>query len=153
MTCRNLIRCLTVVILVASAFATVTVSSPANGGTVGSPVHYAATSSTTCAKGVASMGVYVDNQLVYVVNGKSLATDLSIAPGSHNTVVEEWDYCGGATFTKVPITVSSQNGVWVTSPVAGGMNSPVSYVATSTTSCSKGIASMGIYVKNKLNYT
>jgi len=154
MTCRNLIRCLSVVILVASAFASVNVSSPAIGqGIVGSPVHYAATASTTCSKGIASMGVYVDSKLVFVVNGKSLATDISIAPGSHNTVVEEWDYCGGATYTKVPITVSTQSGVWVTSPVDGGVNSPVNYVATSTTSCSKGIASMGIYVNNKLNYT
>jgi hypothetical protein len=153
MTCRNLIRCLSVVILVASAFATVNVSSPAIGGIVGSPVHYAATASTTCSKGVASMGVYVDSKLVFVVNGKSLATDLNISAGSHNTVVEEWDYCGGATFTKVPITVSNQTGVWVTSPVGGGVNSPVNYVATSTTSCSKGIASMGVYVNNKLNYT
>jgi hypothetical protein len=149
---RNLIRCFSVVILVASAFATVTVSSPANGGTVGSPVHYAASSSTSCSKGVASMGVYVDNQLIYVVNAKTLATDISIAPGTHNTVVEEWDYCGGATYTKVPITVSTQSGVWVTSPTNGGVNSPINYVATSTTSCSKGIASMGLYVNNNLNY-
>ena len=152
MSCRNLIRCLSVVILVASAFASVNVSSPAAGGTVGSPVHYAATSSTTCGKGVASMGVYVDNQLIYVVNAKTLATDISIAPGTHNTVVEEWDYCGGATYTKVPITVSAQSGVWVTSPTNGGVNSPINYVATSTTSCSKGIASMGLYVNNNLNY-
>jgi len=152
MKCRNLIRCLSVVILAASGFATVNVTSPAIGGTVGSPVHYAATSSTTCSKGVSSMGVYVDNRLTYVVNGKSLATDVTIAPGSHNTVVEEWDYCGGATYTKVPITVSTQSGVWITSPSSGGVNSPVNYVATSTTSCSKGVASMGVYVNSKLNY-
>src|ERR1700730_5586273 len=66
-------------ILVTSGFASVNVSSPGNGWTVGSPVHYVATGYTsTCSKGVSSMGVYVDNQLVKVVNGASLNTSISI---------------------------------------------------------------------------
>lgn len=149
---RNLIRLSGILILVAPAFAAVDVSAPAHGGVVGSPVHYAATATTDCSKGVASMGVYVDNQLVYVANGKNLATDVKMAAGTHNTVVEEWDYCGGASFTKVPITVSEQSGVWISSPTSSGVHSPVNYAATSTTNCSKGVASMGVYVNNKLNY-
>jgi len=146
--------CLTLV-LATSAFASVSVSSPSNGAQVGSPVQYAATSTTgTCSKGVASMGVYVDNQLIYVVNGARLSTSLPISTGKHNTVVEEWDYCGGATFTSLAITVGSQTGVWVASPANNAqVGSPTNYVATaSTTSCSKGVASMGIYVNNKLVY-
>ena len=46
------------------------------------------------------MGVYIDNALKYVVNGTSLNTTVAMAPGSHHTVVEEWDYCGGATYTQ-----------------------------------------------------
>jgi hypothetical protein len=100
------------------------------------------------------MGIYVDNQLVYVVNGASLNHNLPLDPGKYNTVVEEWDYCGGATFTRVAITVNNQTGVWVTSPANNSMvSSPVHYVATaSTNTCSKGVASMGIYVNNKLVY-
>jgi hypothetical protein len=141
--------------LATSALANVTVSSPSNGAQVGSPVPYAATSTTsTCSKGVASMGIYVDNELVYVVNGASLNTNLSVTPGKHNTVVEEWDYCGGATFTPVGITVNTQTGVWVASPTNNGqVGAPAKYVATaSTATCSKGVASMGIYVNNKLVY-
>ena len=136
------------------ALAGVTVSSPANGATVGSPVTYVAAATTDCWKGVASMGIYVDNQLKYVVNGKTLNTSLPISPGSHNTVVEEWDYCGGATFTPVAINVTNQSGVWVTSPSANAtVSSPIRYVATAATgTCSKGVASMGIYVNNQLNY-
>ncbi|MGA9208114.1 MAG: hypothetical protein WB347_09965 [Terriglobales bacterium] len=137
------------------AFAGVTVSSPTSGATVGSPVHYVATATTTtCSKGVASMGIYVDNQLKYVVNGTSLNTSMTFSPGSYNTVVEEWDYCGGASYTPIAINVTSQSGVFVTSPsVNATVGSPVSYVATATTStCSKGVASMGIYVNNKLDY-
>ncbi len=138
-----------------SAIASVTVSSPVNGATVNSPAPYAATATTTtCSKGVASMGIYVAGKLVYVVNGKSLKTNLPLDPGKYNTVVEEWDYCGGATFTAVGITVSNQTGVWVTSPANNSqVTSPVNYVATATASaCSKGVASTGIYVDNKLTY-
>src|SRR5579863_1488304 len=143
------------VILGASAFANVNVSSPQNGSRVSSPVHYVATATTnTCSKGVASMGIYVDNQLEYVVNGASLNKEMEFSPGNYNTVVEEWDYCGGATFTPIAITVTKQTGVWVTSPANNGqVTSPVNYVATaSTNTCSKGVASMGIYVNNQLVY-
>jgi len=141
--------------LATSVLANVSVSSPINGATVGSPVHYVATASTTtCSKGVASMGIYVNNVLEYVVNGASLNTYWLLAPGTYGTVVEEWDYCGGATFTSLTITVTGQTGVWVTSPTNNSkVISPVNYVATaSTTTCSKGVASMGIYVNNVLQY-
>ena len=143
----------------APAFATVTVTSPASGSTVNSPVQYVATATTsTCAKGVASMGIYVNNKLTYVVNGASLNTSLTLNPGPYNTVVEEWDKCGGASYTPVPITVanqSTQTAVTVTSPVANStVSSPVNYVASATTgTCAKGVASMGIYVNNKIVYT
>ncbi len=141
-------------LLPALAFAGVNVAGPPNGAQVGSPVSYSATANTTCGSGVASMGVYVDNQLQYVVNGAVLNTQLQINSGSHNTVVEEWDYCGGASFMPVAITVSNQPGVWVTSPSnSATVGSPVNYVATATTNCAKGVAAMGIYVNNQLNYS
>ena len=87
-----------------SAWATVSVATPANGATVGTSVHYLATSSSsTCKAGAASMGVYVDNVLVAVQNGPSFAGNITLAPGHHHTVVEEWDHCGGATYTKVDV--------------------------------------------------
>jgi hypothetical protein len=94
------------VLLTTCAFATVAVSRPGNGWTVGSPVNYVATATTSCPSGVASMGIYVENQLKYVSYGSSLNTNLSFNPGTYNTVVEEWDHCGGATYTPVKIIVS-----------------------------------------------
>jgi len=153
MCCCNLIRISCIVVFATIAFADVNVSAPGNGSNVGSPVNYVASATTGCSKGVASMGVYVDNHLAYVVSGKNLNTNLTIATGKHNTVVEEWDYCGGASFTPVAITVNNQSGVWITSPANNaGVNTPVTYAATATTTCSKGVASMGIYVNNQLNY-
>ncbi|MGO9337361.1 MAG: Ig-like domain-containing protein [Terracidiphilus sp.] len=136
------------------AFATVAVSSPSNGATVSSTVSFAATATTTtCSKGVASMGVYVDYELLFTVNGTILNTTLSVNPGKHNTVVEEWDYCGGATFVSMEITVTTQAGIHVTSPANNSaVSSPVNYVATATSSCTNGVASMGIYVNGQLTY-
>jgi len=91
-----------------TAFATVSVSSPTNGSTVHTPVHYVASATTTtCSKGVASMGIYINNKLTYVVNSTTLNTTLSFTPGSYHTVVEEWDHCGGASYTTINITVAS----------------------------------------------
>jgi hypothetical protein len=148
---------LTFLAFAAPGFAAVTVTSPANDATVTSPVNYVATATTTtCAKGVASMGIYVSNKLIYVVDGHSLNTTISLSPGTYSTVVEEWDYCKGASVTPIKITVgtvASNTGVSVTSPVPNStVTSPVNYVATATSSCAKGIASMGIYVNNKLVY-
>jgi phospholipase C len=90
------------------AFATVTVTSPVPGSTDASPVHYVASATTsTCAKGVASMGIYVNNKLIYVVNATQLNTSIAMNAGPEHTVVEEWDYCGGATYTTVDITVGT----------------------------------------------
>jgi phospholipase C len=144
---------------VSPAFATVNVSSPTPGSTVQNPVHYVATASTTtCSSGVASMGIYVNNKLVYTVNGASLNTTLTLATGSEHTVVEEWDKCGGATYTTVNINVGTApatTAVNVSSPVPGStVQSPVHYVATAqTASCAGGISSMGVYDNNQLIYT
>ena len=140
--------------IAAPAFATVVVSSPANGGTVGTSANYVATATTaTCSRGVASMGVYVDGVLGNVVNGNQMNTTVSLALGSHNTVVQEWDYCGGSTYTPISVIVATQNGVWVASPAPNStVNLLANYVATATSTCSKGVASMGIYVNNNLVY-
>jgi len=131
-----------------SAFATVTVSSPTNGSTVSTSVNFKASASTSCSKGVASMGIYpAPNQLAYVTNGSSLNTTLNLSPGTYKAVVQEWDYCGGASNTPVSITVKSGgSGVYITSPAASStVSGNTNFVATATTTCSSGVATMGIY--------
>lgn len=145
---------LTLSIFAPSARASVTVSSPTNGATVSPTATYVASgTTTTCSNGVASIGVYVDSDLVKVVDGDQLNVTIPLTVGKHNTVVQEWDYCGGSTDTPIAVTVTTQSGVFVTSPAA---NSTVTlltnYVATATSTCSKGVGSMGIYVNNILVY-
>src|ERR1700686_1054417 len=97
--------------LATSAFATVYVSPPTNGASITSPGQYKATATTnTCSQGVASMGIYVDNSLVYVVQGASLDHALSLNNGNYHTVVEEWDHCGGASYATIDITVTGGGG-------------------------------------------
>jgi hypothetical protein len=141
-------------LLAMPAFATVVVSSPSNGSTVGSNVQFVASANTTtCSRGVASMGIYVDNSLKYVASAINLNTTLSLSTGGHRAVVQEWDYCGGVTSTTINITVNEQAGVAVTTPASGStVSSPVNYSATATTACAKGVAAMGVYVNNSLAY-
>ena len=153
------IACLQLVLVlslsVATASASVSVTSPANGAQVSSPVHFVATAASTCSTGVASMGIYVNNTLTYVTYAATLNTSLPLSTGDYNTVVEEWDNCGGATYAPISIIVGTgQTAVFVTSPPANStVTSPVTYTATASTfTCAKGIAAMGIYVNNKLTY-
>jgi hypothetical protein len=89
----------------------VSVSSPANNSTVGSPVNFKASASTSCSKGVSSMGIYTaPGVLAYVVNGSSMNYNLALNAGKYNTVVQEWDGCGGSSSTPVTITVSGGSG-------------------------------------------
>ena len=120
------------------ALAAVTVTSPAAGSTVTSPVHYVATATTsTCAKGVASIGVYVDNKLIYVVKAKTLNTEISMALGAEHTVVEEWDKCGGASVATVNLTVAGPKPTVSISAspssVKAGASSVVKVTATNAT--------------------
>ncbi len=138
------------VLFATSALATVSVSSPSNGGTYAGPVQFTATgSSSTCPTGVGSMGIYTSpGVLAYVENGGSLNTTLTLNPAAYNIVITEWDNCGGSTTAPVKITVQSggSSGVSVSSPANNStVGSPVNFKATATTTCPKGVSSMGIY--------
>jgi hypothetical protein len=136
------------------ASATVLVSTPSNGATVSSNVQFIATANTTtCSKGVASMGIYVDNKIEYMVNGVNLNTTLSMASGGHTVSIQEWDNCGGATTTPLALRVTAAVGVAVSLPVAGStVGSPAPFVASATTTCAQGVAAMGVYVNGSLAY-
>lgn len=83
----------------------VAVTSP-TGNLFSSSIHYVATASTTCPKGIAAMGIYTaPHHRVYVVKGAKLDTTLTLAPGSYDTVVQAWDRCHSTTKTHVPVTV------------------------------------------------
>ncbi|MBV9622443.1 MAG: hypothetical protein JOZ14_00515 [Acidobacteria bacterium] len=88
------------------AFAGVSVSAPANGASTSSPVHFVATASTGCSRGVGGMGIYsASGVLAYTAPGSRLNTYLPLSAGTHHAVVQEWDRCGGSTFRHITIRV------------------------------------------------
>lgn len=89
------------------AFAGVSVSSPGNGSTDSSPVHFVAKATTSCSKGISAMGIYTAPYvLAYKVSGSSMNTYLTLARGTYNAVVQAWNKCGSSSKTPVTITVS-----------------------------------------------
>jgi hypothetical protein len=158
---KTLCAIFTLVLLSAPCLATVTITSPANGAKVTSPALFAAKSAAgSCSKGIATMGVAVDNELVYVIKGSNLETSLALKVGKHNITIHEWDHCGKSTQAKRSITVaasappptSQPPKLIVTSPAKNSsVTSPATYVATaSSPSCAAGISSVGIYEGNSL---
>ncbi len=148
-----------VTIYVSAAAAEVQVTAPANNATVGTTVQYVASATTGCSKGVSAMGIYTSpGVLAYQTQGASMNTLLTLNQGTYHTVVQEWDGCGGSTYTPITITVggsSSGGQVTVTAPQTNStVSSTVQYVASATTSCSKGVSAMGIYTApGVLSYT
>jgi hypothetical protein len=54
------------------------------------------------------MGIYTaPSKLAYVVSGSKLDTHLNLSPGTYDTVIHEWDNCGGGTSTPMTITIAS----------------------------------------------
>jgi hypothetical protein len=140
---------LLILILGTISTATVTVSAPKNNSTVATQIQYVASASTSCSDGVSAMGIYTaPGVLAYETPGASLNTLIELNPGTYNTVVQEWDNCGGSSSTPITIAVGSSNsgGVVVSAPAANStVSETVQYVASATSSCSKGIGAMGIY--------
>ena len=145
-------------IFATSVRASVTVTSPSSGSRVTSPVRFEAKASTSCSKGVSSMGIYVDGKLAYKVSKSNLDTKLKLKPGNHAVIIEEWDHCGKSTEDKETITVTSPvstPSISVISPVNNtAVTSPANYIATATVpSCALGVASMEVFVNGQLAAT
>ena len=135
------------------AFATVAVTTPSDNSTVSSVVPVIASSTTSCAQGVAASGIYVDHSLQYVVAGNSIGTIINLTPGKHLVVVQEWDYCGGASTAPLHLTVSTSVGVTVASPVNGStVGATTGFVASANTACPSGVSAMGVYLNGALLY-
>jgi phospholipase C len=84
------------------------------------------------------MGVYVDGVKVYVVDATTMNTEVSMSVGSHNTTVEEWDKCGGATVDHIALTIEASAAPAVTitaksSTITAGSSSILTVTATNST--------------------
>lgn len=117
------------------AAASVTMSSPASGSTVSSPLHVAASATGNSGLPITGMYVYLDNVAVYHNAAASLSTYLNAALGSHTVLVKAWDSHGTIYQQSATVNVgstSSSGYVNLTSPASGSSaGSPVHVTATS----------------------
>jgi len=130
-----------------------TLTSPLNGGFVASPVTI--TGEADPAKGITSMQVYEDNNLVYNTSGSQVNTSIAMTAGTHNILLQGKDAAGNVFKSNAEITVSSTVSapeVTAASPTQGAaVSSPVSVIASAAVP-GKTIAAMQIYEDNKLVY-
>jgi hypothetical protein len=90
-----------------AAFAGVSVSSPAAGGSTSSPVHFAASASGSSP--ISAMRIYVDSSSAYLVSAGSLNTNISMGNGSHAISVQAWDTQGHVYVSNFSINVGGSN--------------------------------------------
>ncbi|HEY1464799.1 MAG TPA: PQQ-binding-like beta-propeller repeat protein [Terriglobales bacterium] len=90
-----------------SSVPVVSVTSPTNGSKIDSPVHYVASAvSANCAKGIASMRIYTAPHITaFTTSSNQINTNITLSPGTYNTVIQSWDNCGGVGKSSITITV------------------------------------------------
>ncbi|HLJ86218.1 MAG TPA: Ig-like domain-containing protein [Candidatus Angelobacter sp.] len=82
----------------------VTVSSPANGSTVSSPIPVIASANAPHA--IKTMQVFLDNKSVFTVNAASLNTSIAASTGAHTLMVQAADSTGATYRQSLVVTVS-----------------------------------------------
>jgi hypothetical protein len=83
----------------------VSVSSPTSGSSVGSPVHFVATTGAPSGRTITSTRIYVDYNSVYATNSGSVNTYVTLGAGSHLAVVQSWDNTG-AVYKSPNLTIN-----------------------------------------------
>jgi len=83
-----------------------TVSSPANGASVGSPFSVKASASTCSSAAVVSMGYSLDSSsTTTTATGTSISGSVSASSGAHVLHVKSWNGSGGGCSTDINVTV------------------------------------------------
>jgi PKD repeat protein len=133
----------------------VTVSSPATGATMSSPVRIVGSATANTGSVITAMRVYVDNNDAYTVAAGSVDTYVTMTPGAHYVAVQAWDNAGAVYQTALNINVSSPlpaGYVTIISPANGAaLVNAVHFLATATSQ--NPITAMRIYVDNVSMYT
>ena len=137
-------------------FAAVTVTNPANGAAVSSPVTLTASATPCSSQPIASMGYSLDNSTnTTVVAATSVAALVALPAGVHVLHVKSWGKKGASCVTNVTLTVKTvaPSGSPSTTPVTNivvnnpangaSVTSPIALSASGTKCSSQSITSMG----------
>lgn len=84
--------------------------------------------------------------IAFSTKGGHIETFIKLAPGTHDTVVQAWDKCGGVGKAAVTVSVISQMGVTIFLPASSSGNIPDHIAASAESpSCAGGVSSIRIY--------
>lgn len=121
---RNLLCVVILTLVSASAFAGVTVTSPANGSTVGSPAQFVGSASSSFP--ITGIRIYVDNVSVFSTSASTFNTSLAMAAGARHVVTQAWDSTGAVFTTSLTVNVTSGGTPTPTPTPAPGLPAPPS---------------------------
>jgi hypothetical protein len=118
---------------------TVTVSTPANLSTVGSPVNVVASASPSSGHTITGWWIYVDGVGTYNAGAvTSINASIPMALGAQTVIVRAWDTSGAYASQTLTLTVDSVPAVAVSAPLPGAnVTSPISVQASATPSSGK----------------
>ncbi|MEO6911293.1 MAG: hypothetical protein ABI158_10245 [Edaphobacter sp.] len=84
--------------------ATVSVTWPSSGETT--PLTpFVVSASSDCASGIASIGIYVDDRLVYAEDGNHINHQILLQPGEHRVTAQSSDNCGNIAKSDINLSV------------------------------------------------
>jgi hypothetical protein len=158
---------ITVALLVstAPAFAAVTVTSPANGAAVTSPLPLTATTTPCSGQTVGAMGFSFDNGITTILAGGAIAAQIIAPAGVHILHVKSWGNQGSVCVTDVTINVAGAapaaspattpvTNIVVSTPANGAtISSPFSLSASGTQCSSQTIGAFGFSLDSSPNTT
>jgi len=127
----------------------VTVSSPANGSTMSSPIPIQASANPSAGHSISGWAIYVDSVNVYSAGAvTSIHPNVSMNAGSHTVVVRAWDTSGAYGDQTLNITVNtSRPSVNISTPSNNStVSSPVNLKASATPSSGQKIGGWWVYV-------
>src|SRR5215469_11829747 len=127
----------------------VTVTSPVNNSSVGSPVQVQASASPSPGHTVSGWVIYVDSVNVYSAGAAtSINTKVNMAAGQHTVIVRAWDTSGAFGDQTLNITVTTNKPrVTVSTPTNNStVLSPTNLKASATPSSGQKISGWWVYV-------
>ena len=134
------------------ALASISVSSPYNGSTVGSTFTLSASANNCSNQAISAMGYSLDGSTqTTIVSGSAINQSVSAAAGGHTVHVKAWGNQGASCVSDVAITVStsgsSSGDPSVSSPNSGAsVTSPFSLSASSASCNGQPTSSIGYSV-------
>ena len=144
----------TINVAVSASNPTVTVSTPTNNATIGSPVNLKASAKPPSGGSISKWAVYVDGVSKYSA-GKvtSISPQLTMEAGTHHVLTRAWSSSGSYGDQTISVNVASKPAVTVSTPSPKAtVTSPFKINASAKPSAGRTIGGWWIYVDSVGKY-